>query len=102
MALVKAVNYTLDSIMSLREEDALFYHAADPSPIVEVWLTQSTSDNMCCIHSFRFSFGIGQLIVQPKEIGLPRYPSGVRDRMKHEGRFTKSIVALSPASLAYG
>jgi len=69
--------------MSLARGRPLFYHAADPSPIVEVD-SPSTSDN-CAAFTASASVLVSVNYRTTKEIGLPKYPSGVRDRMKPKG-----------------
>ena len=47
-----------------------FHHAADPSSVVVVWLSQSTRNNACRFDSFCAGLGIGKLIIKPKDISL--------------------------------
>jgi len=66
----------------------------DPSPIVEVWLTQRTSDNMCCIQSFRLV--LYRLTHRTTKGDWPaKISSGVRDRMKHQGDLPNPLWPLA-------
>ena len=47
-----------------------FHHAANPSSVVVIWLSQSARNNTCHLDSFYAGLGISKLIIKPKDIGL--------------------------------